>query len=82
LVFGVLFLINLFSARPFGLWDFIAYAGAVLVGTVVTPMFLPFIPGRAFAWKGWLLGLLWTAGFVWLTGWFASESLLLIIGYL
>ena len=81
-VFGVLFLINLFAARPFGVADFIAYGGAVVTGAVLTPVLLPFIPGRAFAWKGWLLGLCWTAGFVWLKGWFASEFLLLAIGYL
>ena len=81
-VFGVLFLINLFAAKPFGFEDFIVYAGAVLTGTVVTPILLPFIPGRAFAWKGWLLGLLWTAGFAWLKGWFVPGSLLPAIGYL
>jgi hypothetical protein len=82
MVFGVLFLINLFAARPFGLADFIVYAGAVVTGTIITPVLLPFIPGRAFAWKGWLPGLLWTAGFVWLNGWFSPEFLLLAIGYL
>ena len=81
-VFGVLFLINLFAARPFGFEDFIVYAGAVLAGTVVTPVLLPYIPGRAFAWKGWLLGLLWTAGFAWLNGWLVPGSLLPAIGYL
>lgn len=82
MVFGALFLINLFAARPFGLADFVAYAGAVVTGTVLTPLLLPLIPGRAFAWKGWLLGLFWTAGFFWLNGWFSSEFLLLAIGYL
>lgn len=81
-VFGVLFLINLFAARPFGPADFIAYAGAVITGTVITPVLLPIIPGRAFAWKGWLLGVLWTAGFIWFNGWFAPQFLLLAIGYL
>ncbi|NLT96314.1 MAG: acetyl-CoA synthase subunit gamma [Clostridia bacterium] len=81
-VFGVLFLINLLAARPFGLPDFIAYMGAVLTGTVITPLLLPAIPGRAFAWKGWLLGLLWTLGFIWYNGWFAPGFLLLAIGYL
>ena len=57
-VFGILFLLNLFAARPFGLADFIVYTGAVLTGTVITPLLLPVIPGRAFAWKGWLLGLI------------------------
>ncbi len=82
MVFGVLFLINLFAARPFGLADLIVYAGAVVTGTVVTPALLPYIPGRAFAWKGWLLGLCWTAWFIWFNGWFVSEFLLLAIGYL
>lgn len=82
IVFGVFFLISLFAARPFGFIDFIIYAGAVVTGTVITPGLLPFIPGRAFAWKGWLLGLLWTAGFIWLNGWFVPEFSLLAIGYL
>ena len=59
MVLGVLFLINLFAARPFGLSDFIISAGSVITGAVITPLLLPFIPGRAFAWKGWLLGLVW-----------------------
>lgn len=82
IVFGVLFIVNLFAAKPFGLADFIIYTGAVVAGTVITPVLLPYIPGRAFAWKGWLLGLLWTAGSVWLNGWFSSEFLLAAIGYL
>jgi hypothetical protein len=28
------------------------------------------------------LGFLWTAGFIWLNGWFVPEFLLLAIGYL
>ena len=64
-VFGVFFLLNLFLPKPFGLFDFIAYAGAVLLGTVITPVLLPFIPGRAFSFKGGLLGLLWAFFAVW-----------------
>ncbi len=82
MVFGILFLLNLFVARPFGLADFIAYTGAVVTGTVITPLFLPAIPGRSFAWKGWLLGLLWASGFIWYSGWFIPGSQLLAIGYL
>lgn len=82
MVFGIMFLLNLFVARPFGLTDFIAYTGAVITGTVITPLLLPVIPGRAFAWKGWLLGLLWTLGFIWYSGWFDPGFLLLAIGYL
>jgi len=81
-VFGVLFLINLFAVRPFGLGDFFAYTAAVLIGTVIAPALLPFIPGRAFALKGWLLGAVSTACIVWGYGWFTSPSLLLGIGYM
>ncbi|MDX9872442.1 MAG: mercury methylation corrinoid protein HgcA [Clostridia bacterium] len=81
-VFGVLFLLNIFAARTFGLSDFIVYAGVVVTGTVITPVFLPFIPGRAFAWKGWLTGLLWTAACVFFNGWLTPDNLLLGIGYL
>ena len=80
--FGVLFLINLFAVRPFGLYDFIAYAGAVVVGSVLTPALLPFIPGRAFSWKGGFLGLCWTMFILWLFEWFSSNSWLVAAGYL
>lgn len=39
--------------------DIIPYMGAVITGCVITPALLPWIPGRAFALKGWLLGFLW-----------------------
>jgi hypothetical protein len=81
-VFGVLFLLNLFASRPFGLTDFIAYSAAVLVGTVITPALLPFIPGRAFSFKGWLLGVITTALIAYTFGWFTPPLLLLGIGYM
>ncbi len=38
-------------------WPLLALgAGAVLAGTVFTPLALPWIPGRAFTFKGWLVG--------------------------
>jgi len=82
MVFGALFLINLFAARPFGIGDFLLYAAAVLIGSVVTPALLPFIPGKAFAFKGWLLSAIGTACIVWALGWFTSPFLLLGIGYM
>jgi hypothetical protein len=80
-IFGILFLINLFAARHFGMVDFIAYTGAVLAGTVITPVLLPFIPGKAFSWKGCLMGLCWAAYMIWINEWFASGPTLLGIGY-
>ena len=81
MVFGVMFLTNLFAARPFGLADFIAYAGAVVTGTTIAPCFSPWFPA-GLCWKGWLLGLLWTLAVVAYNGWFAAGSSLLAIGYL
>jgi len=37
------------------------YIGAIVVGTVIVPALLPWIPGRAFALKGGLLGFAWAA---------------------
>jgi len=42
-----------------GLTPAVTYLGALLVGAVVTPMFLPWIPGRAFSFKGAQVGLIW-----------------------
>jgi hypothetical protein len=36
-------------------------AGAVMAGSVLTPLGLPLIPGRAFTFKGWLVGAAATA---------------------
>jgi hypothetical protein len=84
LIFGVLFLLNLIAANPFGIVDFYAYAGALIIGCVITPVLLPWIPGRAFAWKGWLLGLLWAVAVNILYGWTSTPSLSLVrgVGYL
>ncbi|MEE9121866.1 MAG: mercury methylation corrinoid protein HgcA [Syntrophobacteria bacterium] len=37
----------------------LTYLGALLMGAVFTPVFLPWIPGRAFSLKGAQVGLLW-----------------------
>jgi hypothetical protein len=39
--------------------DGLAILGAILVGTAAVPILLPWIPGRAFAFKGWILGVMW-----------------------
>jgi hypothetical protein len=40
--------------------EFLPYMGAILIGCVVVPAFLPFVPGRSFAFKGWLTGVMAT----------------------
>jgi hypothetical protein len=60
IIFGVLFVLNSIGFGHFGFTDLYAYVGSILAGCAVTPLLLPWIPGRAFAFKGWLLGLLWS----------------------
>lgn len=64
ILFGMMFLLNLIGLTRFTGTDVTAYLGAILFGCVLTPMLLPWIPGRAFALKGWVLGLLWAIGVV------------------
>lgn len=71
---GILFLLNLFAVNPFGVIDLYAYAGALTAGCILTPILLPWIPGRAFAWKGWLLGFLWALAVILLNGGIAAPS--------
>lgn len=52
----------------------LAGAGAVLSGTIVVPALLPWIPGRSFALKGWLVGLLWVVGYGLSEGWFSGTK--------
>lgn len=59
LICGVMFILNAIGIGRFSLADLYALLGAVVVGCVLTPVLLPWIPGRAFAFKGALLGLLW-----------------------
>lgn len=68
-IFGGMFLLNLFAVNPFGVTDFYAFVGALLMGCVVTPILLPWIPVRAFSAKGWIIGLIWVTLVNVLNGW-------------
>jgi hypothetical protein len=46
----------------------VAYLGAVLTGTVMTPLLLPWLPTPSFAAKGALIGMLWALLYVMLAG--------------
>jgi len=81
-VFGVVLLANQFAARPFDRTDVAAGIGAITAGAALTPALLPYIPGKAFAWKGWLLGLGCTVGILGLSGKFKKGSRLLAAGSL
>lgn len=67
IILAVLFALQLIQPGTFSivhriggtLASFAPFLGAALIGAVLTPILLPWIPGRAFAFKGWLLGLIW-----------------------
>jgi len=81
-IFGVMLLANKFIAKPFDKQDLSALSGSVFAGTVLTPTLLPYIPGKAFSLKGWLAGLVCTAGIIGLTGKGRKRNPLLTAGHL
>ena len=81
-VFGIMLLANKFAAKPFDKQDAAVLAGSILSGSVLTPALLPVIPGKAFAWKGWLAGSCVTAGLLSLSGKFKRGNGLLSTGNL
>jgi hypothetical protein len=68
IAFGVFFLLNAVGFGHYGWVDLYGILGSILVGAVITPLLLPWIPGRAFSLKGTILGLLWAAGFLLING--------------
>ena len=81
-VFGVMLLANQFAPKPFDKTDIAAVVGAVFAGSVLTPALLPYVPGKAFSMKGWLLGLGCTAGILGFTGKLTRGNRLLSAGHL
>ena len=81
-VLGGLLITNQFAAKPFDKHDITAFAGTIVAGTVITPALLPYIPGKAFAWKGWLVGLGWTVKYLLLSKQFKKGKRLMSAGEL
>lgn len=84
MIFGVLFLLNLITKHPFGLMDVLTYLGAIIIGCLLTPLLLPIIPGRSFAWKGWMLGFIWVVSVMIISIWGLGDSIniLKLLSYL
>lgn len=74
LILGVLAVLQLLGLDVLSLGAVLPYAGAVLVGAVVVPALLPWIPGRAFSLKGWLMGVALVAAYAINMGWILSPS--------
>jgi len=61
LITAAVWVLGLFGLRLLSWKAWYPYLGAILIGGFLVPVLLPWIPGRAFAWKGWLLGVIWAA---------------------
>lgn len=62
--FGLLFILNSIGFTGFSALDMWAILGAIVAGAFLSPVLLPWIPGRMFSLKGALLGLLWAGIFI------------------
>jgi len=60
--------LSLMQGYVSGLMTVCAYLGAIFTGVAITALFLPWIPGRSFAFKGALTGFLWSIIFYLLSG--------------
>lgn len=69
IIFGVFFILNAIGLGNFSFIDLYAFLGAIFIGTILTPLLLPWIPGRAFSFKGWTLGLIWSLAVNFINGW-------------
>ena len=81
-IFGVMLFANQYTVNPFDKTDMVNSLGAVFAGSVLTPALLPYIPGKAFAWKGGLVGLACTATILGVTGKLRNGYKLLSVGSL
>jgi len=63
--FILLLLVNLLRTHGLNIievfYGFLPYLGSALVGAVLVPALLPWIPGSSFAFKGWLLGIIYVS---------------------
>ena len=81
-VFGVMALLNCLGLLPVTRIDYLGLLGAVLSGAFVTPLFLPWIPGRAFAWKGFIIGLVWAIGVTLFSSLYYEHNIAQIFSYI
>lgn len=65
------------------LLDSLPYLGAGIMGSIIVPALLPYIPGRAFSVKGWFLGLIWAIIYIWfilpVNNWITVATYLLLL---
>lgn len=63
-VFGTMAVLSALGILPFERADYLGLLGAVITGAFLSPLLLPWIPGRAFSFKGMLTGLIWAVSYI------------------
>lgn len=74
ILFGVMFLLNAVGLTAFSSADLYSYIIAVFVGCAIVPMLLPWIPGRAFSLKGWIMGMIWATSTIYINDFFQTMN--------
>lgn len=57
-VFGAMAVLSALGILPVERADYLGLLGSVFIGTFASPLLLPWIPGRAFSFKGMITGLI------------------------
>ncbi len=84
-VFGAMAILSALGILPVERSDYLGLLGSVFMGTFVSPLLLPWIPGRAFSFKGMITGALWAISLVLFmfskgsTNWLQLASYILIL---
>lgn len=63
-VFGAMAILSALGILPVDRSDYLGLLGSVFMGTFVSPLLLPWIPGRAFSFKGMITGSVWAISLV------------------
>ena len=84
-VFGAMAVLSALGILPVERADYLGLLGSVFIGTFASPLLLPWIPGRAFSFKGMITGLIGAISVVLFlfskgsTNWLQLVSYLLIL---
>jgi hypothetical protein len=66
IIFAILFVLQFITGKMdlnSLLFDSVPFLSGILMGAVLAPVLLPWIPFKSFSLKGWLLGILFAVGF-------------------
>ncbi len=81
-IFGAMAVLSALGILPVERTDYLGLLGSVFMGTFASPLLLPWIPGRAFSFKGMITGLIWAISVVLFLFSRGSANWLQLVSYL